>query len=207
VPKSLSDKAGFKKLFNAMTYGRSDIKHFAQMLGEPFLVNIHHNKTKDATSGKETIYANLNNSEGVYSIGAPRHTDPVSEVVTDLVPHIKQPFSPVRIFLWNNPTKPTWDSLFIDGTREVKDKEGNVTHESKNWLQEKIIGALNYTGSPLDSMLHDVAELPLAETSTDNAKSAEPSPTKPAVETGTMTIASPSKATSAQDALDALGLM
>lgn len=178
VKKSLSDKASFKKIFNAMVYGRDKIKHIAQMLGEPFLVNVYHNKSKDA-AGKENVYANLNNSEGVYSIGAPRHTDPITQTVTDLAPHISQPFAPIRIFLWNNPTKTTWDSLFIDGTREVKDKDGTVTHESKNWLQEKIVSALNFEGSPLHTMLHGVSDLPVTETVVKKAA-------EPAADTGVM---------------------
>lgn len=227
VKKSLSDKASFKKIFNAMTYGRDSIKHFAQMLGEPFLVNVFHNKSKDV-AGKETIYANLNNSEGVYSIGAPKHSDPITQTVTDLAPHIPQPFAPVRIFLWNNPTKPTWDSLFIDGTREVKDKDGNVTHESKNWLQEQIMSALNYEGSALHTMLHGVADLPVTEDKqSGNVGAVSTSTTTSPSETGVMELekTEPAKAaekaveaaktqpatkpaeTSANDALAALGLV
>lgn len=188
VKKSLSDKASFKKIFNAMTYGRDSIKHMAQMLGEPFLVNVFHNKSKSA-DGTEVVYANLNNSDGVYSIGAPRHTDPLTGETTDLTKHIPEPFAPVRIFLWNNPTKETWDSLFIDGTREVKDKDGNVTQESKNWLQEYILSAKNFNGSALMALLHDVSDLPV----TEDKEQAEASPTS-------STTAFPSEPAAAKDA-------
>ena len=222
VKKSLSDKASFKKIFNAMTYGRDSIKHFAQMLGEPFLVNVFHNKGKDQ-AGKEVVYANLNNAEGVYSIGAPRHHDPLTEVTTDLAPHILQPFAPIRIFLWNTPTPATWASLFIDGTRTVKDGD-KETEVSKNWLQESIMSALNYQGSPLDTLLHGVADLPLVETVATEAavQTAAPAPKATAAaspsEVGELEMPEKAKeapkasaatvaaAGSANDALAALGL-
>lgn len=214
VKKSLSDKASFKKIFNAMTYGRADKKHFAQMLGEPFLVNVFHNKSKDA-AGKETVYANLNNAEGVYSIGAPKHSDPITQAVTDLAPHIPQPFAPVRIFLWNTPTPATWASLFIDGTRTVKDGD-KETEVSKNWLQEQIMSALNYEGSPLHQMLHGVSDLPVTEAAkpeTGTIELDEPKKTEPAkaaekaVEAAKSQPATKPAETSANDALAALGLV
>ena len=232
VKKSLSDKASFKKIFNAMTYGRDGVKHFAQMLGEAFSVAVHHNTGKDA-AGKEVVYANLNNKDGVYSIAAPVHYDPIKEETTDLRPHIPEPFAPIRIFLWNNPTKPTWDSLFIDGTRTVKDGD-KETEVSKNWLQENIMSALNYQGSPLDTMLHGVAELPLSEATAGPAVATQPTPSTEAKatsvaaattspsETGVIEMdakpaekakevapakaATPAADTSANDALAALGL-
>ena len=219
MKKSLSDKATFKKIFNAMTYGRDSIKHMAQMLGEPFLVNVFHNKSKDA-QGKEVVYANLNNSEGVYSIGAPRHVDPITQETTDLAPHISQPFAPLRIFLWNNPTKETWDSLFIDGTREVKDKDGNVTHESKNWLQEYILSAINAEGSPISTLLHGVTDLPLVESAATETpvQQSAPAPKATAAASPSEAAGKPAEATkpapatpaakpSANDALAALGLV
>ena len=224
VKKSLSDKASFKKLFNAMTYGRSDIKHMAQMLGELFLFNVIHNTVKGA-DGKDVTYANLKDDSG-YKISAPFIIDPVAETKTPIP--CREAISPLRIFLWNNPTKETWDSLYIDGTREVKDKDGTVTHVSKNWLQELCMSAVDYEGSALSQMLHDVSDLPLGETGTlDQSalgnESAAPKASSvqqvaPVQKAGT--VASPSKAppaaaatqkapapaTAASDALAALGL-
>ena len=216
VSKSLSDKATFKKLFNAMTYGRDSIKHFAQMLGEPFCGTIYHNKSK-GTDGKEVVYANLNNSDGVYSISAPKHYDPLTDVTTDLTNHIPAPFAPVRIFLWNNPTKATWDSLFIDGTRTVKDGD-KETEVSKNWLQEQIMSALNYEGSPLHQMLHGVSDLPVTEAAKPEAKQetgtieldekpATAKAAEKAVEAAKSQPATKPAETSANDALAALGLV
>jgi hypothetical protein len=211
VTKSLSDKASFKKLFNAMTYGRDGIKHMAQMLGEPFLVHVVRNVSKDA-AGKEVTYANLN-KDGVFLIGAPQHVDPMTEVVTKLP--VREPIAPVRIFLWNNPTKETWDSLFIDGTRTVKNADGTETEQSKNWLQEKIMSATDFNGSPLHALLNNVGDLPLDETPVANsapvgtskggANSAAPAQTNRAAVKQNTTPASPSN--SADDALAALGLV
>src|SRR5690606_5501012 len=51
---SLSEKANFFKLFNAMRNGREDITHMAQMLGEPFRGRVFHNEGKEGR-----VFANL----------------------------------------------------------------------------------------------------------------------------------------------------
>jgi hypothetical protein len=158
ISKKLSDKAKFKKLFGAMTYGRDSIKHMAQMLGEAFIINIYHNVVEK--EGTKKTYVNLDN-DGVYGISAPFVTDPLEGTKT-AVP-VRDPISPLRLFLFNNPTKETWDSLYIDGTRTVK-KDGGVEEEvSKNWLQESILSAKNYKGSALEALIGGVADLPTDE--------------------------------------------
>ena len=205
VKKSLSDKASFKKLFNAMTYGRDGIKHMAQMLGEPFLVHVTQNSVK-GTDGKDVLYANLNR-DGVYQIGAPQITDPMTEQVTKLP--VRDPIAPVRIFLWNNPTKETWDSLFIDGTREVKAADGTVSQVSKNWLQELILSATNFNGSSLDTLLHGVSDLPIEEDGTvgEEVVTGKPAATEKPKEAAAPKKATPAPESSANAALEALGLL
>jgi hypothetical protein len=152
----LGDKARYKKLFTKMMYGRDGIKHMAQMLGEAFVVTIVHNKSED---GKRT-YVNIENDIEGWLIQPPRMEDPLSgEVKTiPVIPAI----SPLKIFLWQNPTKETWDSLFIDGTREVT--ENNVKKQvSKNWLQELILSATDYSGSALEAMLNKLGNLSIAK--------------------------------------------
>lgn len=170
------EKAKFKKIFNKMTYGRP-IKHMARMLGEAFLVTVVHNKSKDGTK----TYANLNTPEGEWLIGAPMKAgDPITgEAPVPL--NVPEALSPVRLFLWDRPTKPTWDSLFIDGTRTVKDDKGVETEVSKNWLQALILSAVNYGGSPLEALLGGVADLPTTEA---EAKAKE-NPSQQAAVTGT----------------------
>lgn len=158
ITKKMSDKAKFKKLFSAMTYGRDSIKHMAQMLGEAFIITIYHNIV--TVEGNTNTYVNLDN-DGVYGISAPFIFDPLEETKTD-VP-VREPISPLRLFLFNQPTKETWDSLFIDGTREVKKDGGAVEHVSKNWLQELILSATNYEGSAVAALVGGVADLPTRE--------------------------------------------
>lgn len=158
IKKSTDDKAGFKKLFRAMTYGR-DIKHMAMMLGEAFVITVIHNPVGEGDDKK--TYANIRDDSGVWQIAAPFKVDPLTEEKTAYP--VAEPLSPVKIFLWKNPTKETWDSLFIDGTRTVKDAKGNETEVSKNWLQEKIIAATDFDGSPLMTLLGGVQALPTTE--------------------------------------------
>lgn len=164
ISKKLSDKAKFKKLFNAMTYGREGIKHMAQMLGEAFIINIYHNVVEK--EGKKTTYVNLD-KDGAYGISAPFKVDPL-EGTREPVP-VREPLSPLRLFLWNNPTQETWDSLFIDGTRTVKKDGGAEVEVSKNWMQELIMSAANFDGSLLQAMLGGVDGLPTDEVADDDS--------------------------------------
>lgn len=154
IKKSLHEKSGYTKLFKAMKYGR-EVAHMAQMLNEAFLLTVTHGKSKD---GKKTYY-NLQ-AGGVWNIGAPFMVDPMEGTQTPIP--VGPALSPIRIFLWNKPSKETWATLFIDGDRTVKDAEGNEKIESKNWLQNKILGASNFTGSPLEDMLAGSASLEAA---------------------------------------------
>lgn len=162
LKKSLSDKAKFRKLFKKLQYGRDDKKHIAQMIGEAFIIMIYHNKvTKD---GKELTYVNLD-LDGEYGISAPFQVDPITRVKTAY--DIKAHTQPLRLFLWDRPQPSMWDSLFIDGTWEKKttDDKGveTTTNVSKNFLQELILSAKNYAGSPLHTMLNGLVDLPTSE--------------------------------------------
>jgi len=155
LPIKLTEKAWFKKLWNSMTYGRDNIKHMAQMLGEAFIVEVVH--AQGGTDNK-TTYANLRDKDS-WKIYAPRKVDDLAGTSEDISNSVPKAIGDVRIFLWNKPTKQTWDSLFIDGTREVKDDKGNVAQESKNYWQLLITKAKNYKGSPLEQMLNNLEGL------------------------------------------------
>jgi hypothetical protein len=198
IAKKLAENASFKKLYNAMTYGR-DINHMAKMLGEAFIVDVVHNEVE--TDGKKMLYANLRDKDG-WKISAPRVEDALAGTSTDISARVPQPLNPLKLFLWKKPTKETWDSLFIDGTREVKDAKGNVTQESKNWLQELILEAQDYKGSALHELLAGVPDLPTSEPE----KPAERR-SLPAEITDTLKTETPSAASPADDALAALGLV
>ena len=184
---SNSEKSNFQKLFKKMLAGRSDVKHMAQMLGEGFLIKISHNKSKD---GKKT-YANMK-KDGVWEIGAPATTDPISNETTVLdVPEAR---NAVQFLLWAAPSEEQWASVFIDGTYTKKDGDTAV-EVSKNFIQELAMSASNFVGSPLEALVAgapDIVERMMADP--------EPAPeTKPKKEK-----AAPAEV--ADDPLAALGL-
>lgn len=155
----LGDKASFGKLFRAMRDGRAEITNMAQMLGEGFLGTVVHNETGEGDNKK--TYANLRDAEGVWKIGPPRFVDPLDpDNVTNIpVPEITQP---IRLLLWDNPSKNQWDSIFIDGTRTVKDEKGQEKEVSKNWIQEDILAhALDIEESALKDILAGLGDLNL----------------------------------------------
>lgn len=154
LAKKFGEKAAFKKLFNKMVYGRDNIKHFAQMLGEGFLIKVVHNSTGEGKDKK--TYANMNDSEGVWQIGVARFQNPLTEEVTVLP--VPDAINPIRIFLWDNPNKPTWDSIFIDGTRTVK-VDGKDVEQSKNWMQNRIRAAKNFENSPVHKLIGGTAQV------------------------------------------------
>lgn len=164
LAKKQGEKAGFKKLFEAMRYGRPEIKHMAQMLGEGFLIDIIHNVEK-GTDGKDVTYANIRDKDGNWFVRAPRlvKEDPIEGTKEITQVPVPEQLTPSKIFLFNHPNKETWDSLYIDGTRKVKQADGKEVEESKNWLQETILSAKNYKSSPLEAMLAGVGELPVDE--------------------------------------------
>lgn len=130
---SVHSKARFLKLFNAMRYGREDKKHMAQMLSEPFKLTIEH-----SVCGK---YANIVNVQKPYMMDI----ESGDERLITVPPATK----PLQLFLWNNPTKESWDSLFIDG--EYTKDDGTTV--SKNRLQNMIKAGPHYSGSLTEMML------------------------------------------------------
>lgn len=162
ITKSTNEKAGFYKLFLAMTYGRADIKHMAQMLGEAFIMDISHNEGKGKDGKPGRIYPSIKNAAKEWTVRSPYLLDPITQVRTD-VP-VPPAITPLRAFVWKLASKETWDSLFIDGSREVKDASGETVVKSKNWIQETILGATNFPGSPVEQVVKGlVADLPLTE--------------------------------------------
>lgn len=160
VAKKFGERAAFKKLFNKLQYGRPDKKHIAQMLGEPFIIDVVHNKPE----GSDTTYANIKDKDGNWLISSPFITDALSGETKDISAAVPQSLRSLKIFLWDHATKEMWDSLYIDGTREVKNGD-KVEHVSKNWLQELIMTAENFNGSALHTLLNGVSpdDLKLSE--------------------------------------------
>lgn len=156
IPISLHEKAGFKKLFKKMTYGRQDINHMAQMLGDAFLLEIVHNEVGEGADKK--VYANITDSDGNYLVSGPFEIDKLAGTTKKY--KVPEAIGNERLFIWDEPTQECWDSLFIDGDREVKDEKGNTKTVSKNWIQNTITSALNFEGSPVQTFLEGSSSLP-----------------------------------------------
>lgn len=201
----LDEKAGFFKLFKKMRYGRDSVKHMSKMLGEGFLVTVVHNK-QVGKDGKEIVYANLKTDDGEWMIGAPMYlADPLDpDSSTPLpVPAVTQN---LRLLLWDKPSKMQWDSLFIDGSRTVKDDKGQESEVSKNWLQEDIVqNAQNFEGSALQTLLGGLGDLSLEPEAPSSPAKAPPA-TKAATPAATPAKAAAAPAGEAVDPLAAMGL-
>jgi len=80
---------------------------------------------------------------------------PLDPVTRQPYPIAEAPDDMYRLFLWRRPTKEAWDSLYIEGEYEGK---------SKNRIQEQILAALDFQGSPLQQLLMSsgVTALPTA---------------------------------------------
>lgn len=216
--KSLSSKSRFKKLFNAMDAGRGRT-HMAQFLGEAFIVRVFN------IQGQNGQFASLFDGNGNFEIRLPYNVDPMTGQATPI--DVPPALSPLGLFLWNNPTPETWAALYVEGEWEEKDDKGNViSKRSKNKVQEMILSAKNFAGSPLEAMLMGMGDVTLSAKAAQQAaaaapmaapqaaptaqptpqpgfqapKSMDPMPTAPAQPTPTQ----PTQPTPQQQALDAL---
>jgi len=144
-------KSGYAKLFAKLNYDGA-LQHPAQALGRAFVVDILAGYDKDDYEGGKVKadakqkYANFKDKDGAFLVYPPRMEDPLSGAITEIpVPELR---GDLKIFLYDSPTKVTWDSIFIDGTYE---KDGKTV--SKNWMQEMIKSALDYEGSATHQLL------------------------------------------------------
>jgi hypothetical protein len=167
---SLSEKAGFYKLFQRLNH-TGEYKHFAQLLGKPFIGTIIHNEKEGKT------YANLQDAEGAFTIRPPFREDfDTGESVP--VP-VDEPVTPLKCFIWGAPEaalKGMWDSIFIDGRHDDKkdEKTGEVTPgRSKNYWQDRIKAATNFPGSPIAELLFAGGAIDLPEAEKPARKSAD----------------------------------
>lgn len=137
----LTEAASFFKLFGQMNYA-GKATHMAQLLGEAFIVEVFHRKSKD---GKQT-FANLKGLNG-YNVREPSIMNNIITGETEPIP-VEPPLTELRAFIWDVADKEMWDSIYIDGEFEARtDKDGNVITpaKSKNVLQNAIKAAANWT--------------------------------------------------------------
>ena len=159
VSKAGTATSRYRKLFSAMNWEGTHT-HFDTMIGKTaFLGELFHVPV-DPKDEKKGVYVNLNDSQGVWQIGAPKHKpDPINnpdKVVDVPVPEMHQDG---KLFLWENPgwtdeiIAAAWDMLYIEGNHE----DGR----SKNWIQDGIMQAVDWEGSQTQSVVENgTMELP-----------------------------------------------
>lgn len=129
---STNAKAGAFKLFKLLNW-KGLHKNWVSMVGELFIVEIVNVKTKGATP--KTVHR-------INMAGFLPPMDPLSEQPY-AAPAMHEPN--LKLFLFDKPNMQCWNSIFIDGKFDNGD--------SKNFIQEKVLSALNFAGSPTEAML------------------------------------------------------
>ena len=138
-----NDKAAAFKLFKKLNF-KGTAKTFGQLLGQKWLVDVVHvpKSQKD-----KTLVSRLNMESFRPAI------DPMSG---QPYPIPDAPDSYFKAFSWAKPTLAAWDSLFVEGewaAVEAKDGKPARAAQSKNRVQETILGAVDFDGSPLQALL------------------------------------------------------
>jgi len=156
--KGATTKSGYKKLFNVMNKACGGNKqHFVQMINEPFIADIHHVTTGEGEDKR--TYANLD-LDGAWSLRAPVQIDTLTNVSTPVpVPELE---NEAKVFLWENTSVTDaqilemWESIFIEGEREVEDPvTKKMKTVSKNWIQETIMKNLEWEGSVTQALTQE----------------------------------------------------
>jgi hypothetical protein len=160
VEETLSQdpKANWVKLFSLLNHDRT-VTHAVYKLGEAYLGRLVHRKfkRKDDPADQEKwtgLDYKLRGADGGYTIRPPIREDVDTGEVSAV--SVGPALTPLSAFLWDAPDQSQWDSIFIDGEfPERKNAEGVVTAKakSKNVIQERIMRAVNFKGSPIYAIL------------------------------------------------------
>ena len=179
--KGITAASGYKKVFNMMNKALGGgHTSFFEMMGKPLLGEIFHNEGKEDDKGNKPKYANLDQS-GAFSFKSPLQEDPLSgDMVNVPVPELH---NEMQGFMWENESfdddvyKAMWDSLYIEGTKEIDDpkNKGSKIEVSKNWLQELIMSNIDWEGSTCQAITQEHVDLDdlAGDVSIDLADSAE----------------------------------
>lgn len=155
---SLNEKANFFKLFRKLNYD-GKATHCAQLVGRHWIAEVFH--THKGEGDDKRTFANLRNADG-YSFRPPVKVvgdplDPEATVTEHPIPAPER-LTDLKVFLWEFPSKPMWDSLYIDGEYPARtDDNGKEISpaKSKNVIQNKIKEALDWAESPMAEILRD----------------------------------------------------
>jgi hypothetical protein len=137
---SRNEKAKAFKLFKALNW-QGTAQHFAQLLGQAYLVKIVH-----VQAGADKKLVSRIDLDGFLP--------PIDPVTKQPYPIAAARDEDLKLFLWDKPTKEAWDDLYVEGTWD----DG----KSKNRTQETILAAMDYAGSPLEQLLGGTAIAPAA---------------------------------------------
>lgn len=153
------EKAKFKQVFDKMNYDGT-LKHMAQRLGQAFMFEVEQYTSKTGKTSNTIDFLSLRQLPKFDpNTGAPIELPALDE-------------SGLRLFLFDNPTKETWDSLHI---------------EKNNFIQEDILNAVNFEGSALQQMLMGGVPDMAAMAAPAAAPAAPAAPTAPVAPAAPMT--------------------
>lgn len=179
---TFNEKGNWPKVFAKLNYGKS-ATHPVQLLGNAYLVTVNHKKWAKKGEDKtkpETwtgVDVTLRGNDGAYNIEPPQFEDPETGETKSVA--VAPAITPLMAFIWDNPSKAMWDSIYIPGEYpERKDKEGNVVKPAapKNTIQLRIRAADNFKGSPVDELLKAngvVLDLAMPEEEPDGGPTAQ----------------------------------
>lgn len=125
------------RMFKQLNW-RGDKVNFAQLLNSTFLLPFTL-QNKSRTDTTQVVKLNIDGITGPFN--------PMDQSMLQ-IPEVKT--EDMRLFLWDFPNKAAWDSLFVEGEWPAK---GDKPAESKNKIQNKIMAANNFNGSPLQILL------------------------------------------------------
>lgn len=129
---SRNEKANARKIFLKMNW-KNDVATFPELIDGLFLIYFKEVDSKAKPGTKVTVWDTDN-------ILPP--LDPLSKQPYQAPPGKQENY---KLFVWKFANQECWDSLKIDGTYD----DG----KSKNWIQEKILSAVNFEGSPIQQVL------------------------------------------------------
>jgi hypothetical protein len=128
---SRTAKSNAFKLFKALNWQGLHTT-WVDLIGEPILLKIKQTENKQTKKKSSSI-----DTTGFLPPINPRTKKP------EECPEFDEDF--LRFFLWDQPSMECWDMLEIKGEND----EG----KSKNFMQEKLLGARNFAGSALEELL------------------------------------------------------
>lgn len=138
IALSRNEKARAFLLFKSLNY-KQNCTHFAQLLGHCFIGEIVHTENKD----------NKADFKPKSSLDLKAFLPP-NDLMTGAAYPVPEPTAPYKLFLWERPNIDTFDTFFVEGQYEA---QGGKPARSKNFIQDKMLSAVDFTGSPLEQLL------------------------------------------------------